>query len=250
MPSFNAHACLNLVNLSPAAVTSQDKKAWLNLFARRAIVEDPVGSRPHTHDKGNPQGPLARFYDTFIHGNKIIFNVERDFVQDGMVLRDLSMTIVMSKKVQVVVPMHLLYELTEQDGELKIQRLAAHWELVPMSRQLMRFGLASLGASIKNAIKMLRHLGIGGMLGFMQARQSIGEAGKEILKQYIASGMVEGVPSSAHITKQLSAGFVSSASIEFEQAGARVAAVVLGNFDRDSGVLLGTRTVIGEASTD
>lgn len=248
MQTFDVGACLSLINMSPAAVTSQDKCAWLNLFASRAVVEDPVGSRPNIHDRGNPHGPLARFYETFIRGNKIIFNVEHDFVQGGAVLRDLSMTIVMSNKVQVSVPMHLLYELVEQDGELKIQRLAAHWELVPMSRQLQSFGLASLKVSVLNSIKMLRYLGVGGMLGFMQARHSIGRAGKELLKHKIATGAVEGIPPEANITKQISAGFVSSASVEFERAGKILAAVVMADFDRKTGALQATRTFTSVAT--
>lgn len=122
MTLFNDQACLDLVNLSPAAVASQDQQAWIALFASNAIVEDPVGSRPHIHREHDRHGPLSRFYRTFIHGNKIIFNVERDFIKENAVLRDLSMTITMSDKVSVVVPMHLLYELVEQDGALKIQQ--------------------------------------------------------------------------------------------------------------------------------
>ncbi len=44
---FTPADCLTVVEKSPAAVALHDKAAWLSLFARYNIVEDPVGSRPH-----------------------------------------------------------------------------------------------------------------------------------------------------------------------------------------------------------
>ena len=141
--------CLALVECSPAAVAAHDKQGWLQIFARDCVVEDPVGSVPHVCSAGDqgPDSPLSRFYDTFISANDICFLVERDIVCDRHVVRDLSIEITMSPQVVVTVPMHLLYELTQQDGELRIARLAAHWELGPMLRQQMALRWATMSCA-------------------------------------------------------------------------------------------------------
>lgn len=170
----NTEACLALVERSPAAVKAHDKAAWLDLFAASGLVEDPVGSRPHC----GREGPLASFYETFIAANDIRFLVERDIVCALHVVRDLSLEITMSPQLIVVVPMHLLYELEQQGGELRLARLAAHWELLPMLRQQLGFNRASLDVGLQSGWRMLRHLGLGGMAGFMRAMSSVGEGGK------------------------------------------------------------------------
>ena len=103
-------------------VSVKDRQAWLSIFARYNIVEDPVGSAPHvsgildckTGIRGN--GPLQRFYDNFFEPNKIVFHVENDVVSCGRVLRDLDIEITMSTGLNVSVPMHLIYELVEEKG--------------------------------------------------------------------------------------------------------------------------------------
>ena len=204
-------ACLALIEKSPTAVTAQDQQAWLSLFAKGAKVEDPVGSRPNIHDGDLQNGALARFYKTFIEGNRIIFRVEQDIVQHGKVLRDLRMEIHMAEQVSVTVPMHLLYELSEEQGELKIQRLAAHWELSPMSKQLLSKGFAGFKVMVNNTFKMINHLGFSGILGFMQARKHVGKKGKAALEELIKQQFTE-----ASVGKILTAGNTVSASL-FDQ---------------------------------
>src|ERR1035437_759723 len=132
---FTREDCMNTVMRSPQAVAIHDKDAWLAIFARYNIVEDPVGSTPHVSGVYDCRsgvrgpGPLGRFFDTFIKPMDIVFHVDRDIVCGLGVARDLTIEIRMTPKVTVRVPMHLLYELVDEDGALKIQRLAAHWEL-------------------------------------------------------------------------------------------------------------------------
>lgn len=109
---------------------------------------------------------------------------------------------------------------------------------------LMANGLASLMIATRNSMRMFTHLGISGMRGFMQARHGIGEPGKTMLRSHIESGYLEGVPPDAVITKQLSAGFTSSASVEFERGGQAMFAVVLASLDSGSGKLMNTRTFL------
>ncbi|CAA0098274.1 Uncharacterised protein [Halioglobus japonicus] len=181
---FTAEQCLAFVERSPNAVAAHDKDAWLSLFATYNLVEDPVGAAPHiggvfdrrTGYRSN--GRLSRFYDTFIAPNIIRFEVARDIVCGLHVVRDLTIEITMSAQVVVRVPVHLLYELTIEAGELKILRLAAHWELWPMLQQQFAQGWAFLGVGGASAGRMIRHQGAVGMAGFMRALSSVGAAGK------------------------------------------------------------------------
>lgn len=181
-------ALLACVEGSPAAVAVHNKPEWLSLFADCAVVEDPVGSKPQINlADENGQSPLSCFYETFIAANDIRFDVDYDVVCTGAVVRDLDIEIRMSDKVVVRVPMHLLYELTTENGEVRIKRLAAHWELAPMLRQQMQYGLASAVAGISSFWRMLRHMGLSGLQGFLQARETVGEAGKKKVEALVSA---------------------------------------------------------------
>lgn len=182
--------CIDTVMKSPAAVAAHDKSAWLSIFADLSVVEDPVGSKPHVNGAFDSRsgrrsnGPLARFYDTFIAPNQIVFHVERDVVNAGHVVRDLTIEITMSPAVTVRVPMHLLYELRDEAGQIKIQRLAAHWELMPMLRQLMALGLPALSVGNRLGLRMFMNLGSGGIAGFMSGLRTVGATGKSVVSQF------------------------------------------------------------------
>ena len=190
---FSEQECLAFVERSPAAVAAHDKAAWLSLFARYNVVEDPVGAAPQVTGifdsrTGYPSnGRLSRFYDTFIAPNSIRFEVAQDTVCGLHVVRDLTIEITMAPEVVVRVPMHLLYELTVEAGELKIFRLAAHWELRPMLQQQIAQGRAFLGVGAASSARMLRHQGVLGMVGFMRALSSVGEAGKAQARRFAQS---------------------------------------------------------------
>lgn len=264
--------CLDTVMKSPSAVAAHDKAAWLAIFADLSVVEDPVGSKPHVNGafdarsgrRGN--GPLARFYDTFIAPNQIVFHVERDIVNAGHVLRDLDIEITMSPQVTVRVPMHLLYELDDEAGQVKIRRLAAHWELLPMLRQLMAQGTPALAVGNRLGLRMLRNLGPGGIAGFMGGLRSIGERGKIIVAQFadvLARGdfvamvdlfagdnagidapfgtahytpvaLAQQQPFALKVSKLLASGFAVTASIAVEQADHSASGVGIFEFDAGS----------------
>lgn len=189
--SHSPEQALAMVEKSPAAVAAHDKAAWISIFADYNIVEDPYGSQAHVSgvfDRKSgtrSQQALARFFDTFIAPNEIRFHVERDIVCDNHVVRDLSIEITMSSTVTTQVPMHLLYELTEQDGELRILRLAAYWELWPMIRQVLSKGAAALGVLQSLGFRMLSIQGLSGALGFMRGFFGIGETGKRTVREFV-----------------------------------------------------------------
>lgn len=173
--TVDAAAVLAFVERSPAAVAQHDRAAWVALFAADCVIEDPVGSRPH---RAGDRGVIARFYDTFIAPNVIVFHRGRDFVDGLQVLRDLSIEIRMAPRVAIRVPMYLVYELCREAGGLRIRRLAAHWELRPMLLQLLRCGLRGLPPALALGLRMIRLQGLGGTLGFMRAWRSAGSTGK------------------------------------------------------------------------
>lgn len=194
------------VEASPAAVAAHDRTAWVNLYAREGEVNDPVGSRPHRGEQA-----IERFYDTFIAPNTIRFHVEHDIAKGMTVVRDLTLETVMSTGATLSVPMHLRYDLVEEDGLLKIARLAAHWELAPMIGQLLRAGVPGLTASAKLTPQLIGNQGLGGAIGFLGGLRSVGRRGRTLAVDALAERLQH-----ATVRKPIVAGRTVSATVEFE----------------------------------
>lgn len=173
---------LAAVQGSPDAVAAHDRAAWVNLYARDGVVNDPVGSRPHRGKEA-----IERFYDTFIAPNTINFHVEHDVVEGMSVVRDLSLETIMSNGATLNVPMHLRYDLVDESGELAIARLAAHWELAEMIGQLLRAGTKGMTASAALTPQLLRHQGISGVIGFLGGLRGVGGKGKRAATELLDS---------------------------------------------------------------
>jgi hypothetical protein len=273
---FSEAERLALVEQSPAAVAAHDKPAWLALFARYNLVEDPVGSSPHMggiYDRRTGyrgRGSLSRFYDTFIAPNAVCFHVDCDSACGLHVMRDLTLEITMSPQIVVRVPMHLLYELTIEDGQLKVFRLAAHWELWPMLKQQMASGWPFAQVGVASAARMLRYLGVSGMAGFMRALSSVGDAGKERITRFsryfnaadpvtlaglfarpemeiafphagrrLSIAALAGEGGEMSFTKVLAAGNVVSATMNYRKDGSHFQGVALFELDRHSLKIVG-----------
>ena len=173
MSPEHAAALLAAVEQSPRLVALHQREAWCGLYAQDGAINDPVGSAPHLG-----HAAIGRFYDTFIAPNHIRFHVEHDVAWGNTVVRDLIVETRMLGGIQMLVPMHLRYELVEEGGALKIQRLGAHWELPAMIRQLLGKGLGGLRVSMALGARMVRCLGLGGVLGFVRGFAGVGSAGK------------------------------------------------------------------------
>jgi hypothetical protein len=178
-------AVLDIVNQSPAAVAAHDKQAWLDLFARHHVVEDPVGGAPVVgglYDRrsgGRGPGGLARFWDTYIAPRSVRFEYEaRDIVKGLDVVRDVTLHISDDVGVEISTPAHLLYQLTEDEGGLRIRRLAAHWEVTPTLVQTLGIDSTKLRSLSATSVRMLKHQGIKGATAFGGAMRSVGAAGK------------------------------------------------------------------------
>lgn len=164
---------LNAVLASPAAVAAHDRAAWLGLFTPDAVVEDPVGSRPHIGIAA-----IGPFYDAFIAPNTIAFEPDAEIVTGTTVLRDLAIVIRMSTGATVRVPMHLRYDLVRRDDGWRIAHLAAHWEFTPMVLRLLGTGARGALAGVRLGGHLLTHLGPGGALGMMRAARGVGGRGR------------------------------------------------------------------------
>ena len=173
-------ALLAAVQQSPDAVAVHDRESWLDLYSVDGQVNDPVGSRPHTGREA-----IGRFYETFIAPNKIVFFVDNDIVDGMTVVRDLTVQTTMSTGVVLRVPMHLRYDVVDENGVLKISRLYAHWELPSMIGQLAKAGVAGIGASAKLAPQLLSNQGVGGALGFVRGFRRVGRRGKRAAEAFL-----------------------------------------------------------------
>ena len=188
---FTDEEVLAVAKASPDAVSRHDGLAWVGLFSRHAVIEDPVGSQPHQsglYDRRSGvrgAGPIERFYDTFIGPNDITFHVEQDIVAGPFVVRDLAIELVMGPGVTARVPMHLVYEITAEDGRLKICHLRAHWEMLPMVRQVASKGWPGVMVLNRLGLRMIATQGVGAVCGFSRAVLGIHAAGKTALRRFV-----------------------------------------------------------------
>ncbi|MFI5353528.1 MAG: nuclear transport factor 2 family protein [Candidatus Binatales bacterium] len=188
---FSPDQLMEVVKASPAAVARHDKQSWVALFSRHAVIEDPVGSKPHHNGLHDPRAgvrgsaPLERFFDTFIAPNDISFHVERDVVASPFVVRDVTIELVMKAGLKVHVPMHLLYEICDEDGAPKIAHLRAHWELVPMVRQVLANGWPGVLTMSSLGMRMAVNQGLGAILGFCRGVIGIHRAGKDTVTSFV-----------------------------------------------------------------
>jgi len=204
---------------SPAAVAVHDRQAWVDLYADAGEVNDPVGSRPHRGREA-----IERFYDTFIAPNTIEFHFESEAVSGMSVVRDLSLVTVMSTGARLEVPMHLRYDFVEENGTLKIARLAAHWELATMIGQLLRAGIPGLVASAKLTPQLIGNQGLSGAMGFLGGFRGVGSKGKTVAEHELRAlhRPADGADVSAEelrrarFRKWIAAGRTVSVSAEFD----------------------------------
>jgi hypothetical protein len=158
---------LELVGRSPAAVAARDKSAWLDLFSREAVLQDPVGAAPQRRAPSTAgSDPLDRFWEIFIAPNRISFASYQDIVIGAEVVRDVAIRTELESGISVEVPAYLVYRASEENGEGRIESLMAHWELRSMLRQVLGEGLAGLRTMLQLGWRMLRFQGIAGILGY------------------------------------------------------------------------------------
>ncbi len=180
---------LEIVRQSPDRVAAHDKAGWLALFSRDGVIEDPVGAPP------NPREALPGFYDAFLEGNDISFDVLADYTTANEVARDVSIHIRMSTGLQITVPSFLFYEVVEEDGAPKLRRMRAVWDLRKRSTSALASGPRGLWTLTSVSAAMLRALGLKWMLGYSRGLVSgifaRGPQAAEALAAAITAGDVE-----------------------------------------------------------
>ena len=171
---------LAVVERSPEASAAHDRAAWVGLFTADGRVEDPYGSRPHIgHDQ------IGRFYDTFISPRQIIFHRDVDVTVGATVVRDLMLEIFMAADVSLNLPMHLRYDLRESDGDWRVERLRAHWELPAMVVQMLGQGTKSLPPAIRLYAGLLRNQGLSGTAGFLTGFRRAGKRQSHLVESFL-----------------------------------------------------------------
>ena len=155
MPS-TTEAIRAVIARSPACVAVHDREGWLALFADAAFIEDPVGSAP----AAKVNGVLGRFYDTFIAPHDIRFEILRDYFLGNDVFRDVIIHTRVRPGVEVKVEAYLLYQLDDNNGELRVRRMAAHWTLAKMTKVAMGMGPRAWLAMTGLFVRMVRIMGL------------------------------------------------------------------------------------------
>src|SRR5882757_2154544 len=171
---------LATVERSSAALCTHDRRAWVDLFTPGGRVDDPVGSAPH-----HGRDEIERFYDTFIAPRDITIHRDGDFVVGRTVVRDVELEAAMADSLVMRIPAYLRYDVEEVDGELRIARLQAHWELPAMVLQFAKGGLAAVPAGLSLSRGLLVNQGVGGTLGFLSGFRGVGARGKRHLSGFL-----------------------------------------------------------------
>lgn len=174
-----------MVRSSPAAVAAHDKAGWIALFDDDYVIEDPVGWRPIRGDD------ISRFWDAFIAPNDIEFVVHHDWIDGLHVVRDVTVVTTLGTGLQVHTPAHLRYELVQRDGALKVERMAAHWELLPNFAQLMRPRAPHIRSMAAMNASLIHNLGPRDTARYVGAISSVGTKGKRAVRAYVGTRVAD-----------------------------------------------------------
>jgi len=188
MTTWTREQVLAVVRRSPELVGVHDRAGWLALFDDGAVVEDPVGSRPVRKGAGvdaKGDDELARFYDTFIAPNEIRFEIADDFVVGLDTARDARIHTKVPGGFEIVVPAYLLYQLVERDGELRVRRMAAHWNVRRLVRKALGSGWRGWPAMTRFGGRIVGTQGWGGIGSYLQAfRKGVFARGLRVLERF------------------------------------------------------------------
>jgi hypothetical protein len=210
-----------LVDRSPELVGKHDREGWLNLFSMNAIVQDPVGAGPNRKDKDMRKGKdaLGRFYDIFIGPNKIVFDVHQDIVVGNEMVREVSINTTLPNGAITIVHCFLLYKIVEENGQLKIEALRAHWDFGKNALSLMKNnGFKGMTGSTVQFYTMIK------VQGMKRIIEYLGAMYKGILKKGIKSANAFAAAVNSKDEAAFAKLFDTVAVIEFPAGGKDVAA--------------------------
>ncbi len=164
---------------------AHDKNNFLNIFSKNASIEDPVGSKVFKRGGKNGKDGIDVFYETNItHGN-VHLESQLDVFCDMYVIRDIKANISPAPGADFIVHSYSFYRMAEEAGEIKIDGLAAYWEMEEMSNQISALGLKAANVSLKVFGRVLKNQGPSGMIDFMKAGFGIKEKGHKAVNAFV-----------------------------------------------------------------
>lgn len=96
-------------------------------------------------------------------------------------VRDVTLRVRMGHTVAMAIPAVLCYQITGADGEFKVRRLQAYWELPRMMLQFLRYGPAAAPAGVALTRALLTNQGLAGTAGFLRGFARPGRASRALL---------------------------------------------------------------------
>ena len=131
-PLLNINAYFNKKKL--LAPCAKDKKNWLALFDKDAIVQDPIGKSPLDPEGNGHQGIAAieKFYDTVIANGDIEFNI-LESIPCADECANYAQIVNLVGEVRIETKMIVIYRI---NADNKIQSLRAFWDYQKMEDQL------------------------------------------------------------------------------------------------------------------
>ena len=120
--------------LSRDYAVAKDKKNWLALFDKDAIVQDPIGKSPLDREGNGHQGIAAieKFYDTVIANGDIEFNI-LESIPCANECANYAQIVNLVGEVKIETKMIVIYRINSNN---KIQSLRAFWDYQKMEDQL------------------------------------------------------------------------------------------------------------------
>ena len=120
--------------LSRDFAVAKDKKNWLALFDKDAIVQDPIGKSPLDPEGNGHQGIAAieKFYDTVIANGNIEFTIVES-IPCANECANYAQIVNLVGDIKIETKMIVIYRINSNN---KIESLRAFWDYQKMEKQL------------------------------------------------------------------------------------------------------------------
>ena len=120
--------------LSRDYAVAKDKENWLELFAKDAIVQDPIGRSPLDPEGNGHKGIAAieKFYDTVIANGNIEFTIIES-IPCANECANYAQIVNLVGDIKIETKMIVIYRINSNN---KIESLRAFWDYQKMEKQL------------------------------------------------------------------------------------------------------------------
>ena len=120
--------------LSRDYAVAKDKENWLELFAKDALVQDPIGESPLDPEGNGHKGITAieKFYDTVIANGNIEFTIIES-IPCADECANYAQIVNLVGDIKIETKMIVIYRINSNN---KIESLRAFWDYQKMEKQL------------------------------------------------------------------------------------------------------------------